>query len=108
MVCEPTSSDVDCNDLTLAARLEHASRVVIAPLREHIGWVDPETERLVYNVRNRLLELYAKKDIVEGAIFKQDIFNLVETTRIAVKVDRVACRLGLIKFPLIGQKEETL
>ena len=75
--------------------VDKAVRTVMEPLRKHIGLLDRETLKEIYDVQHKLLDLKDKapKERRRG---KNTILDVTETAWQFVKADRIAFRLGLI------------
>ena len=78
-------------------KLNETVQMVMTPLRKHLGILDEETIKKIYDVQHYLYKFQSLEKLKSQKI---EFFNVTDMARQFVKADQIAFRLGLIKEPL--------
>ena len=95
-IFERESSSIGSSEEDGDTRMETAVRAVMDPLRKYTAVVDEATLQRIYGVQHALLQLkgVTARDLI---VKRNEYFNLVDSARQFVVLDRLAYRLGLIE-----------
>lgn len=100
---EPSASILADADQSLEMRLELAIDNILKPLRSNLGIIDENTAKKIYALANFLRNYKGRAEELKNK--KISIYDMSDSIRKYIKVDRIAYRLGIVNHFL---KEATM